>query len=69
MPLRVLYLDMNSFFASVEQELRPELRGQPVVVAAVDVDSTCCIAASHEAKKLGIRTGTPVREVRKHKSL
>src|SRR5260221_2427984 len=60
---------MNSFFASVEQQLRPELRGRPVVVAAIDVDSTCCIAASYEAKQLGIRTGTPVWQARKHKSL
>jgi DNA polymerase-4 len=65
----VLYLDMNSFFASVEQQLRPELRGRPVAVAAIDVDSTCCIAASHEAKQLGIRTGTPVWQARKCKSL
>ena len=69
MPLRVLYLDMNSFFASAEQQLRPELRGRPVAVAAVDVDSTCCIAASHEAKQLGIRTGTPVWQARKCKGL
>jgi DNA polymerase-4 len=65
----VLYLDMNSFFASVEQQLRPELRGRPVAVAAIDVDSTCCIAASHEAKQLGIRTGTLVWQARKCKSL
>ncbi|MEA2707782.1 MAG: polymerase, partial [Phycisphaerales bacterium] len=69
MPLRVLYLDMNSFFASVEQQLRPELRGRPVAVAAVDVDSTCCIAASYEAKQLGIRTGTPVWKARKCKGV
>jgi len=69
MPLRVLYLDMNSFFASVEQQLRPELRGRPVAVAAIDVDSTCCIAASCEAKQCGIRTGTPVWQARKIKSL
>lgn len=69
MPLRVLYLDMNSFFASVEQQLRPELRGLPVAVAALDVNSTCCIAASYEAKRLGIRTGTPVWEAKKCKSL
>jgi DNA polymerase-4 len=56
---------MNSFFASVEQELRPELRGRPVAVAAVDVDSTCCIAASQEAKQLGIRTGTSVGDARR----
>lgn len=64
MPLRVLYLDMNSYFASVEQQLRPELRGLPVAVAPVDVDSTCCIAASKEAKKLGVHTGTPVWQAR-----
>jgi DNA polymerase-4 len=69
MPLRVLFLDMNSYFASVEQQLRPELRGRPVAVAAIDVDSTCCIAASYEAKRLGIRTGTPVWQARKCKGI
>ncbi len=69
MPLRVLFLDMNSYFASVEQHLRPELRGHPVVVAALDVDSTCCIAASYEAKRLGLRTGTPVWQARLHKEV
>jgi DNA polymerase-4 len=64
MPLRVLFLDMNSYFASCEQHLRPELRGKPVVVAAIDSDHTSCIAASYEAKQLGFRTGTPVWQVR-----
>ena len=69
MPLRYLYIDMNSYFASVEQQLRPELRGRPVVVAAVNTDFTCCIAASYEAKKFGIRTGTPVWEARRVRGL
>lgn len=69
MPLRILYVDMNSYFASVEQQLRPSLRGRPVVVVAVDVETTCCIAASIEAKRLGVRTGTPVWEAKKHRSL
>jgi hypothetical protein len=69
MPLRVLYLDMSSFFASVEQQLRPELRGRPVAVVPMDVDSTCCIAASYQARQLGIRTGTPVWQARKCKGL
>jgi DNA polymerase-4 len=62
--LRWLYVDFNSYFASVEQELRPELRGRPVVVVPVETDSTCAIAASYEAKAFGVRTGTPVWEAR-----
>ncbi len=69
MPLRVLYVDMNAYFASVEQQLRPELRGRAVAVVAAMVDTTCCIAASYEAKRLGIRTGTPVWEAQKCRSL
>lgn len=60
--LRWLFLDLNSYFASVEQELRPELRGRPVAVVPVMVDTTCCIAASYEAKAFGVRTGTQVAE-------
>lgn len=59
-----LFLDLNSYFASVEQELRPELRGKPVVVAPVMAETTCCIAASYEAKAFGIRTGTGVKEAK-----
>ena len=55
-----LFLDMNSYFTSVEQQMRPELRGFPTVVVPVMADSTCCIAASYEAKKFGIKTGTKV---------
>lgn len=63
-PLRWLYLDLNSYFASVEQELDPSLRGRPVVVAPVDTDSTSAIAASYEAKAYGIKTGTKIWEAR-----
>lgn len=65
MPLRALYVDFNSFFASVEQQFRPELRGRPVGVLPVMADTTCCIAASQEAKRYGVRTGTPVRQARR----
>ncbi len=60
-----LYVDLNSFFASVEQQLDPALRGQPIGVLPVMAETTCCIAASYEAKRLGIKTGTTVAEARK----
>ena len=59
--LRYLFIDMNSYFASVEQQHTPSLRGRPVaVVPMANVMTTCCIAASREAKPFGIKTGTPV---------
>ena len=62
---RWMYIDFNSFFASVEQQLNPNLRGKPVAVIPVDSDSTCAIAASTEAKAFGVKTGTPVWEAKK----
>lgn len=64
MSLRSLFIDFNSYFASAEQQLRPELRGRPVAVTPVLTDSGCCIAASIEAKKFGVKTGVRVREAR-----
>ncbi|MGH8751043.1 MAG: DNA polymerase Y family protein [Burkholderiales bacterium] len=65
LPLRTLFVDFNSYFASVEQQMRPELRGLPVAVLPVMADTTCCIAASYEAKKFGIKTGTRVSEAKR----
>jgi len=62
--LRYLFLDFNAYFASVEQQERPELRGKPVAVAPLMSDTTSCIAASYEAKKYGIKCGTNIGEAR-----
>ena len=59
-----LYVDFDAFFASCEQYLRPELRGKPVGVVAVEAETTCIIAASYQARPFGIKTGTPVREAK-----
>lgn len=62
MTLRCLFVDFNSYFASVEQYDDPQLRGRPVAVVPVMAPTTCCIAASYEAKAQGVKTGTPVWE-------
>jgi len=64
-PFRTLYIDMNSFFASVEQQLDPSLRGRPVAITAMEKPVGICVAASYEAKAFGVKTGTPVREARR----
>ncbi len=63
--LRALFIDFNAYFASVEQQERPELRGQPVAVVPMLTDHTSCIAASYEAKAFGVRTGTRVGDARR----
>ena len=59
-----LALDLNSFFASCEQQERPELRGRPIAVVPLMAETTSCIAASYSAKKYGVKTGTRVAEAR-----
>lgn len=63
--LTTLFLDLNSFFASVEQQERPELRGRPVGVIPVEAEGTSCIAASYEARAFGVKTGTSVNDARR----
>ena len=63
--LRWLVLDLNSFFASCEQQEAPELRDRPLIVVQTMAETTCAIAASYPAKALGIKTGTLVHEARR----
>ncbi len=63
--VRWLFLDLNSYFASVEQELRPELRGRSIAVVPVEADTATCIAASYEAKAFGVKTGVKVRDAKR----
>ncbi len=60
-----LFVDMNAYFASVEQQEQPQLQGKPTVVVTVDTDATVCIAASYEAKAFGVSTGTSLGEAKK----
>ena len=64
-PFRTLYIDMNSFFASVEQHLDPSIRGRPVAITAMENEKGCCVAASYEAKAFGVKTGTSVPDARR----
>ncbi|MFA6423517.1 MAG: hypothetical protein WCW17_03645 [Patescibacteria group bacterium] len=62
---QILFLDMNAYFASVEQQVRPELRGRPIGVAPYTGDSGCIISPSYEAKALGVKTVMGVGEAKK----
>lgn len=59
-----MHIDLNSCFASIEQQANPLLRHKPVAVAAYDNPNGCILAASIEAKRLGIRVGLRVKEGR-----
>jgi DNA polymerase-4 len=60
-----IHVDLNSFFASVEQQIHPEYRDRPIAVVPTFADTTVAIAASYEAKALGIKTGTRVSDMKK----
>lgn len=57
-----MFMDMNCFFASCEQQRHPELRGKPVGVLTYDSPNAAVIAASKEAKDFGIKSGMRLQE-------
>ena len=57
LPLKTMYIDLNSCFATIEQQARPMLRGRPVAVTNRLTPNACIVAASYEAKALGIKVG------------
>lgn len=58
----LMHIDLNSCFATIEQQANPLLRGKPLAVAAFTTNKGCILAASVEAKKLGIKTGMRVMD-------
>ena len=60
-----MVVDFNICVASVEQQEQPALRGWPVAVVPMMADTTCAIAASYEAKRFGVKTGTLVCEAKR----
>ncbi len=61
---QVLHIDLNSCFATVEQQARPLLRGRPVAVTNRLTKNACVIAASYEAKAQGVKVGMGLAEAR-----
>lgn len=59
-----VHIDLNSCFASCEQQANPFLRDKPVAVCAYTTPSGCVLAASYEAKALGIKTGMRLSEAK-----
>jgi DNA polymerase-4 len=58
----VMHIDLNSCFATIEQQANPLLRGKPIAVAAYKSPGGCILAPSIEAKRFGIKTGMRVKD-------
>lgn len=61
---QIMHIDLNSAFATIEQQARPSLRGRPIGVTNRISKNCCVIAASYEAKQLGIKVGMGLIEAR-----
>lgn len=61
----VMHIDLNSCFATVEQQARPRLRGRPVAVVNRRTENTMIITASYEAKAMGVKLGMRLRDAKR----
>jgi DNA polymerase-4 len=59
-----MHIDLNSCFATVEQQARPLLRGRPIGVTNRKTEYTCVVAASIEAKAQGVKVGMSLHDAR-----
>lgn len=66
MPVRILHIDMDAFFAACEQARRPKLRGQPLIIGG-NIDDTRGVVstASYEARAFGVHSAMPLAEARR----
>lgn len=60
-----LYFDLDCYFASIEQQLNPNLQNKPIIVVPMQHDAASAIAVSYEARSFGIKTGTKVYDAKK----
>ncbi len=61
----VMHIDLNSCFATVEQQARPRLRGRPVAIVNRRTEHTAIVTASYEAKAMGVKVGMKLKEAKK----
>ncbi len=60
----IFHVDMNAFFAAVEQRFNPALRGKPIIICGKPNKRSVVAACSYEAKAFGIKNGMSVLEAR-----